>query len=272
MKWWGLLSGALLVMMKKVFLLPVLLVTGCWLLPLPQTVEVRLPEVPLGWTETEIFFSLRYPGDHGAVQWKRDLHPGGVASISLERGSPVPVAAYPHFSHLPAPVPGMRCAGGIYPFDGGREEPLRLTWKDGFLAELLLRLSPEGRAPLNIGRLREGITEAARGDPWGLDGERLIGALVFHRFTSSTLKNAPLYPWPLPSGRETWWWGDPLLDGADWGDPPEGPPPPGVVRLYPGIHRLTAPGGEEGLSLEITEEGWRGVEHPGGEGCSGEWD
>ncbi len=252
-------------------LLLILPLYGCWLLPLPQRVDVLLPEIPPGWPGEAFHFSLRYSGEDGEIRWSRDHRPGETISLTLSRGSPQPLCAYPHPRDVPAPVTGFRCAGAVYPLEGGITGPLVLTWSGGFLAELLLKLSPEQRIPLNWVGINKRLEEACCGDPWLIDGDKLLEALAFRRFTGSTLRIMSLYTWIPDSACEDWWWGDPMLDGIDWSALGEDPPSPGECRLYPGIHRATSPDGTASLVLEISETGWRSVVLPEGTVAGGGW-
>lgn len=255
--------------MKRVyhcFTLAVLFVSGCWVLPFPQAVSIRLPGLPPGWTGETILFTLSYPDGAGRLRWRRDLSPGEEVVYLVPRDPPAPVAAYPHPEGWRAPVPGMKCAGGVYPLDGGVNRPLEMAWAEGFLVEVLQRLTPEERAPLNIRKIREKICSVSPEDPWKIDGEALLDGLLYHRFTSATVKSLPSFVWAVPGGQETWWWGNPLMNSSPGVE--EGM----VVSLPVGVHFLAAPDGTEQIRLEITEEGWRSLALQGGEAVSGYWE
>ena len=236
----------------------IFLLSGCWLLPLSLTVEVHLPDLPPEWTGMELRYSLRYIGDDGNERWHRDIIPGKSASLVLARGWPSPVSAHPHGKGDVAPLSGFRCAGGVYPLDGGIDGPLVLSWTDGLLAELLFRLPREGRVSLNIPRLKEGIAKASFGNPWSLDETQLLRALMYQSIASSSVKAAPLFSWSPPPGKDGWWWGDSLFTDFQRNLPEE--LPEGSFWMYPGIHRLSAPEGGAYLLLEVEE--WQVFEHP----------
>ena len=255
--------------MKRVYsclCLGVLLFSGCWILPFSQVVTIRIPDIPPGWPADSLLFSLAYPDAGGELKWRRDLSPGDEVVYLLPREPPVPVAAYPNPVGWRAPVPGLKCAGGVYPQDGGRSDPLILAWEDGFLVEILQRLTPEERAPLNIEKIREEIALVAPENPWLVDGESLLDSLLYHRFTSATVKLLPSYLWPIPGGMENYLWGNPFTDSASSRENPAS------VLLPGGIHFFSSPDGAEQIRLEIAREGWRSLSLQSGEVLSGQWE
>jgi len=246
--------------------LTALFLSGCWVLPFPQAVTIRLPDLPPGWTGGSFLFTLSYPDGAGRLRWRRDLSPGDEVVYLLPRDPPVPVAVYPHLEGWRAPVPGLKCAGGVYPLDGGVYGSLEPSWREGFLVEVLQRLTPEERAPLNIGKIREKILSLSPDDPWQIDGEALLDGLLYHRFTSATVKPLPARLWAVPREVKSWWWGNPLMDITP--DPEE----ESVVSLPVGVHFLAAPDGSEQIRLEISSEEWRSLAFQGGEVSSGYWE
>ncbi len=182
----------------------------------------------------------------------------------LPRDPPAPVAPYPHPPGRRAPVPGLKCAGAFYPLEGGGTRPLELTWQDGFLAELLQRLTPEERAPLNIPVIREKIAAVSPEDSWAVDAEALLDALLYHRFTSAAVKPLPTHTWEIPGGWGGYWRGNPLI--------PYSPGAEDASVMAEGIHFLGSPDGTDFVRLEITEDGWRGLSLGSGAVLSGPWD
>lgn len=254
---------------------------GCYLFPGNQPVEIQLPEFPDSWHGGVEFIALKYSDEEGAVKWVKGLSPGELVEVTLPRGVPVPVLAYPHNRDKP-PLPGVRPAGGIYPLDGGGIAPLNLTWREGFIAELLIRLPMHRRGIINLSLLRKRIEEVEPDDPWFIDGEKVRSSLVYGRFTSSLVKASPLYEWSLPSGTEGWWWGDPLLIDAirkknnlnkqtTTAVDEELPVPGSSISLYLGLHRLTSPDGTQSAIVSVDGAGWLAVFHPEGVVKSDRW-
>lgn len=221
-------------------MLVIVIFNSCWLLPLPKRVEIIFPSLPDSWKSHDLCFSICYFDEQDQLQWMRDLSPEASTFLTLSKKIS-PVTAYPHLAGETAPVPGMKPAGSVFLLDN--TDCLELQWIDGALAELLARLTSDQRKMINIKKLRE----ALRGwdDPWVLDREVILDALLFHRFTGSVFKEYSLYFW---EDETTGWWGDPLLQAEAEG-----------VYLYPGIHRLNIDGGSESmekLQINITSLGW----------------
>jgi hypothetical protein len=134
------------------------------------------------------------------------------------------------------------------------------------LVEILQRLTPEERDPLNIEKIREEITAVSPEDPWLVNGETLLDSLLYHRFTSATVKLLPSYVWTIPEGMENYLWGNPYTEVAS--DRESGP----SVVLPGGIHFFASPDGSEQIRLEISGEGWRSLSFQSGEVLSGYWE
>jgi len=223
-----------------------LIINSCWILPLPQKQEISLPSLPPGWTKDYLRFSICYVDRQDILHWKRDLFPGEVVSLNLSRQAPSPILAYPHFKEETAPVAGMKPAGAVFPLDDVKR--VELHWRDGPMAELLGRLTSDQRSMINIYRLRDIMRQW--NDPWILDTEPLLEALLFHRFSGLVFKEYPLYSWS--TGGSIGWWGDALLEGQE----EQG----GLTyELFPGIHRYISydgPGLHSMFQINITSLGW----------------
>lgn len=266
--------------MKRIVLLFPLFFLSCWVLPLPQRVTLLLPDAPPGWPMDSLFFTLCYEEAGGRKLFLSGLSGGGRVVLELPRGSVVPLILYPHPDGAAVPFPGLRCAGGVYPVDCNSRGELPLTWEAGFEARLLGRLRPEERACLNLARLRDAI-EAAGPDPWKLDSERLLDALLFHRFTSSSVKSLGLFPFPaaeLPAGGV---WGDPLLlnlwmtENQDSAGSAEEETSGDFYPLYPGIHLYAVPAGGTDFRffrIGIDNRFWKLIDAADGVISSGSWE
>ncbi len=183
-------------------LLPVALLSafgGCSLLEEETGVRVMVPDLPAWWIPHRSGISLRlvWIGSEGdeeeilADSWE-------AREIRIPKLPNVAVLAYPRFRGEE-----LRPAGGLYPatLEGGGGR-LRLSWIDGFASELLLAASRAGipLEMLNGVRFLSTAAERAGGNPWRLDRERPLEALIAGRFSMYDFSLRDGYPANAPVG------------------------------------------------------------------------
>ena len=183
------------------------LIDGCDVFGPSDRVTVGLPDPPAHWHRAfpRLSFELEYPG------------PGGELCVAgpfvwAERVT-VACSKEANGAFLAWPLAGddrrrfLRPAGGLYPAsarsgEGGDE--LGLTWADGCLAVVMLRLAVAGRRPafLNAGRL--GGYLAAESDPWCWDLTRIEERLAGGEFTARDIERLPTLDAVVQPGEGEW--------------------------------------------------------------------
>jgi len=222
---------------------------GALLPEVPLT--VRMPDLPESWESWAggITFRLIFPSPEGGLEEIPGLEPGSLTTVRHRPGEKFPVLASPEPGALLPSAGGFRPAGGIFPLDCEPGGLLTLRWREGFLADCLMRIW-ENTGTLewiHLERLREAVLREAPEDPWYLDGRRLIRPLIFGRFYGGFVAPGEVREVFLPAELTGWSWGDPLME------PPAGDSP---ARLYPGVHRLTRPDGGARADLQVDGRGW----------------
>lgn len=273
-------------------------------LPIPQwgtnsELEVRLPAPPPAW---EPFGALAYsivlpapqPGqpspslrvDAGA----RSIH------LTIEKSINLPILAYPL---LQGRADLLRPAGGVFPFSLDERGRLELSYRDGFLAQMLFPLYGKNDliAAVNVERLSEAIWERSLGDPWSVDRERILVTLVYGTMRSDRISLLPAFSLSISAHPGIWIAGDPFrapltvpLDSRAFE----------LDRLPTGIHHffrvsedattesksITGRGASdlgaeprvmwmppplERIDLIVSEDGWLSLDSTTGDAESGRW-
>ena len=179
--------------MSIIFLLLTFLLSGCELFTNYRTITVSLPKAPPPWFQNSNNQTglVLYPGLSGSIEstvieWK------GSFTIEIEKGSSVPIACYPSGYLKPA---GVVLIKDIFP---GKD--LQLSWSEGFLANLLIELRKKGIIieHLNIDRLYEEIQTECEGDPWSIDKELLMDAIIYNSLSVYKIKSGELQNITIP--------------------------------------------------------------------------
>ena len=167
----------------------------------------------------------------------------------------------PSFPFLAEPLFGGRKglllpAGGLYPQGVDVEGKLRLSWEDGFAAEILLLAEARGfpLAVFNAERFFREARERGAGNPWRLDRKKILETLAALSFRADRMSPAKAYSVQVPGLEGDWFSWNPLLEPFSRGEDGE------VVfgAFPPGFHRFFRSGGiTERLDVQIEENGIR---------------
>lgn len=192
--------------------------TGCSLFGDSIEVAIVLPAVPASWepifrAEGGPSFLVRAPGKGRLLQELLVAAPhSGQAAVrlTLPKRANLPVLAAPLVegrSDL------LRPAGALFPeaFSGGGR--LALSWEEGFVAALLLKMDERGQLveALNARRLSEEIGRRCGGDRWSLDQEAILTLLSLGSFRADRIKALPAHSVVLHCAPGSWWVeGDPF--------------------------------------------------------------
>jgi hypothetical protein len=229
-----------------------LLLTGCSLFSRDLVVRICLPELPAQWgaSFSSYEWQLCFPAPKG-----------GLATRSLAGTLKEAVLALPKQRNLPVSArivlsSGLRLppAGGVYPLDMEADNgKLQLSWENGMLADLLLKLiaAKVDITTLNSRRLAEEIWVRSGGDPWRLDMDGMAAALAADLFTIYAIRHLPTCSVKVCPGAGCWFLESPwsVLQEADEAGGLE------LVDLPAGRHLLFAQGGGTAYLLWATVEG-----------------
>ena len=230
------------------------LIDGCDAFGPTDRVTVRLPDPPPHWLRAfpRLAFELEYPGPGGALSVTGPLPWGEAVTVTCAKGANGAFLAWPLVGGEQRRL--LRPAGGLYPlhvcrYDGGDE--LCLTWADGCLAVVLLRLSVAGKDPALVNAARLGACLAAEPDPWTWDLARIEQQLAGGGFTARDLDRLPTVNAVVQPGEGEW-----LLESPFGGMLTASP---GGALALPGLpHGLHTLFGHEGRRVRIYADG-RGV-------------
>jgi len=228
------------------------LLTGCDLFSPDLVLRIGLPGLPAQWRES-----------FGSYEWQLCFPApnGGLATRSLEGALKETVLILPKQGNLPVSAcivlsSGLRLppAGGVYPLDMEADNgKLQLSWENGMLAGLLLKLiaAKVDITTLNSRRLAEEIWSRSGGDPWRLDMNGMAAALAEDLFTIYAIRLLPTCSVKVYPGAGCWFLESP------WSVPREADGAGGLylVDLPAGRHMLFAQGGGAEYLLSVTVEG-----------------
>jgi len=230
------------------------LIDGCDAFGPSDRVTVRLPDPPPHWRRAfpRLSFELEYPGPDGALCVTGPYGWGVRVAVTCSKKANGAFLAWPLAGDDPRRL--LRPAGGLYPLGvqpGEDGDELCLTWVDGCLAVVVLRLAVAGRDPSLLDAARLGGCLAAEPDPWRWDLARIEQQLVSGSFTARDIDLLPTVDAVVHPGEGEWFletpFGVPLA--ADPGGALE------VPGLPHGLHTLF---GMDGRRLRIFADG-RGV-------------
>lgn len=267
--------------------------TGCSF-PVPQwgsssELEFVLPSTPAAWSGFgALDYSIVLPPRAGGGASPAARVAAGVENVqlTLEKGINLPVLAYPI---LDGRTDLLKPAGAIYPSSLDDRGRLVLSYRDGFLAELLypLSASEELISSLNVERLREEIWTRSQGDPWLLDREEILIALAYGNMRSDKISLLPSFDLSISAPVALWVAGDPFrapctaaaehpeleLAGVAAGVhhffrvelPAEAAANAGTLSVLP------APPRHERIDVVVSEGGWMSLNSTTGDVESGRW-
>lgn len=249
----------------------VCLFIGC--APLPQwgkqiELHLLLPPPPSQWacfgaldylilvpepSEEEPFTTVRVPAGSNAVR------------LTVGKRTNLPLLAYPLLEDRPDL---LRPSGGVYPLDLEKGDVVRLSYRDGFLAELLLPMCAAGDLleALNVSRLRRETWDRSLGDPWSLDREAILETLLYGSMRSGRIRRRPSFELSIEVPAGTWVAGNPFIA------PILAPPARPLLELHglpTGVHRFFR--NDDRIDVAVTEQGWLSVDRATGAAESGRW-
>jgi len=183
------------------------LVDGCDVFGPADHVTVRLPEAPAHWRRAfpGLSFELEYPGPGGELSVAGPFAWGEGVTVACSKAA--------NGAFLAWPLDGgdrrrlLRPAGGLYPLGarkGDSGDELCLTWADGCLAVVMLRLAVAGRDPALVNASRLGGYLAAEPDPWSWDLARIEQRLAGGAFTAADLDRLPTVDAVVQPGEGAW--------------------------------------------------------------------
>jgi len=232
--------------MNKYLLLIVLILSGCKLFTNYRTITVSLPKEPPPWFQdsNNQTGKIFYPGISGSIEntnieWKSNI------CIEIEKGSSIPIACYPSGYLKPA--------GAVLIKDLPPGENLQLKWSDGFLADMLLDLIRKGLPieHLNIERLADEILTESEGNPWSIDRELLMDAIIYNSLSVYKIKSGVLQDITIPLTGE-WISDNPFFphivsntEGAIL-----------IEGIYSGLHRFQNPEIKQQLDILVWDDGF----------------
>jgi hypothetical protein len=183
------------------------LIDGCDVFGPSDRVAVRLPEPPPHWQRAfpRLSFELEYPGPGGELCVAGPFAWGERVTVSCSKEANGAFLAWPLAGEERRRF--LRPAGGLYPLDVERahgEDELCLTWADGCLAVVMLRLAVAGRNPALVNTARLAGCLAAEPDPWSWDLTRIEERLAGGGFTGRDIERLPTTDAVVQPGEGEW--------------------------------------------------------------------
>lgn len=193
----------------------------------------------------------------------------GSLRLTIEKRTNLPILDYPLIagrSDL------LRPAGAVFPLDLEGRGRISTSYREGFLAELLVPVSATGELleAVNVRRLRREIWERSSGDPWRLDRDAILQTLMFGAMRSDRIRARPCFDLSLEARAGTWVSGDPFYGPIVVGSEQ---PVLALRGLPSGAHRFFRVDDDmvERIDVEVTDSGWEWMDVLTGCGGSGRW-
>lgn len=237
--------------MGKYLLFFIFLFIGCNFFTNNRTVTVSFPKEHPPWFQDsnnptgKVFYSgVSGSIESTVIEWNDNF------KIEIEKGSSIPIACYPSGYLKPA--------GTVLNIDIVPGQNLQLTWEDGFLAEILLDLIKKNIPieHLNISRLANEIQIESEGDPWSIDRELLMDAIIYNSLSVYKIKSGELQEMTIPTVGE-WISDNPfyphILSYMEEEIFLEG--------IYPGLHRFQNPETKQQLDILVWNGGYEYLLH-----------
>lgn len=183
------------------------LIDGCDAFGPVDRVTVLLPEPPPHWrcAFPRLSFELEYPGPGGELCVTGPHAWGTRVVVSCAKGANGAFLAWPLVADDPRRL--LRPAGGLYPMclqPAAEGDELVLTWVDGCLAVIMLRLAVAGRDPGLVNAERLAGCLAAENDPWRWDLSRIEERLAAGAFTARDIDRLPTVDAVVRPGPGEW--------------------------------------------------------------------
>ena len=182
---------------------------------------ISIPESPEHWYKTfeDISYVLAFPNPEGKIEENIIQSPFHKIEIRVLKQNNLPITATPLVRNDKIFLPP---AGGVYPHDLNEEKQstLNLSWNQGFVAIILIRLISQGFdvSGLNSRRLSEEITARAEGDPWKLDIDHITEKLSRGNFRVNYIKMIPSRTVEMIPGAGIWFLESPFFKPQHSGD------------------------------------------------------
>ncbi len=148
---------------------------------------------------------------------------------------------------------GLPPAGGLYPLHSTKDAmTVSLSWQNGFLAALFLKLLAQGVAVegINSRRLQEEIWSRSEGDPWRLDMSCMAQALASGEFSVYAIRKLPAANVLVSPGTGRWFLESPFSVPGE----SDAAGKLALPDLPLGLHTLFALDGDSWYLLSFTEE------------------
>ncbi len=162
---------------------------GSLFAPPPMELSIRFPSLPGAWAllNRESAIEWVVVGSEGAAA-------DGLGSVTVPASRIVPVAAVPYVT-FGGERCGLRPAGAVYPYHLTAGGELVLSWREGFAASVLLELASRSFPldGLNVRRFLDD-TAAKCADPWELDRETLLEAVLSGTANGRAVRRMPGFP------------------------------------------------------------------------------
>ncbi|MBN1686535.1 MAG: hypothetical protein JW852_07755 [Spirochaetales bacterium] len=231
-------------------------------------ITVELPAFPPSWyagvpSSGYVVRYLEATGSVGTVEVKAGVK---LVRLRIPRLPVVPVAASPVAGTPPA---ALKPCGGVFPGQVDSEEVLRLSWEDGFLAEVLLGCAVSGDAmqAVNLHKLAAELSEKSGGNPWFLNGDTIMRAIAGGTLSYGSLRMLPVHDVTIEAAPGRWVGGNPLAAAPV--DCPAGKLI--LAGLTDGLHSYFLIGGGARIDISVASGGWTAIDPVTGAGSSGRW-
>jgi hypothetical protein len=183
------------------------LIDGCDAFGPAARVTVRLPEPPTHWQRAFplLSFELEYPGPDGGLCVAGPFPWGTPATVLSSKAANGAFLAWPLAGDDRRRL--LRPAGGLYPLcmrSGEDGHELCLTWADGCIAVIMLRLAVAGCDPALVNTAKLGGCLAVEPDPWCWDLVRIGQRLAGGGFTARDIDRLPTAEAVLQPGEGEW--------------------------------------------------------------------
>jgi hypothetical protein len=193
------------------------LVDGCDVFGPSDRLTVLLPEAPQHWRRAfpQLSFELEYPGPGSRLSVAGPFRWGERVTVACSKEANGAFLAWPLAGGERRRL--LRPAGGLYPSSirtGSDGEELCLTWVDGCLAVIMLRLAVAGRDPSLVNAARLGGYLAAEPDPWCWDLTRIEERLAEGGFTAWDIDRLAVRDAVVQPGEGEWFLETPFAKPA----------------------------------------------------------
>jgi hypothetical protein len=183
------------------------LIDGCDVFGPSDRVTVLLPEPPPHWQRAfpRLLFELEYPGPGGELSVAGPFPWGERVVVACSKAANGAFLAWPLAGDDRRRL--LRPAGGLYPLGLRAEaaaDELALTWADGCLAVVMLRLAVAGRDASLVNAARLGGYLAAEADPWCWDLTHIEERLAGGGFTAWDIERLPTTDAVVQPGEGEW--------------------------------------------------------------------